>query len=87
MELRKRAGQVGMDKAEAWIGLTDGGNGLEEFVRRNFPRDPAPILDFWHASEYSTELGQLPYPSDEEARRRVVGEWRRTPKREGAPAS
>jgi hypothetical protein len=83
LELRKQAGQVGMDKAEVWIGLTDGGNGLEEFVRRNFPRDPVLILDFWHASEYLTELGQLLYPCDEEARQRVVGDWCRTLKREG----
>ena len=26
-----------MDQAEVWIGLSDGGNGLEEFVRKNFP--------------------------------------------------
>ena len=83
VELRKQAGQVGMDRAERWIGLTDGGGGLEEFVRRNFPRDPVLILDFWHASEHLTELGQLLHPSDEEARRREVGEWCRTLKREG----
>lgn len=83
VELRKQAGQVGMDQAERWIGLTDGGNGLEEFVRRNFPRDPVLILDFWHASEHLTELGQTLYPCDEEARQRVVGEWCRTLKREG----
>jgi hypothetical protein len=83
LELRKQAGQVGMDKAELWIGLTDGGNGLEEFVRRNFPREPVLILDFWHASEYLTELGQTLYPSDEETRKRVVGDWCRTLKREG----
>lgn len=83
VELRKQAGQVGMDKAEVWIGLTDGGNGLEEFVRRNFPREPVLILDFWHASEYLTELGQLLYPGDEETRQRVVGAWCRTLKREG----
>jgi hypothetical protein len=83
LELRKQAAQVGMDKAELWIGLTDGGNGLEEFVRRNFPRDPVLILDFWHASEYLTELGQVLYPSDEQMRQRVVGDWCRTLKREG----
>lgn len=83
LELRKQAGQVGMDDAEVWIGLTDGGNGLEEFVRRNFPRDPVLILDFWHASEYLTELGQVLYPADEQTRQRVVGEWCRTLKREG----
>lgn len=83
VQLRKQAGQVGMDRAEVWIGLTDGGGGLEEFVRKNFPRDPVLILDFWHASEYLTELGQALYPGDEETRRRVVGEWCRTLKREG----
>jgi len=83
LELRKQAGQVGMDKAEVWIGLTDGGNGLEEFVRSNFPRDPVLILDFWHASEYLTELGQMLYPADDETRQRVVGQWCRTLKREG----
>jgi hypothetical protein len=83
LELRKQAGQVGMDKAEVWIGLTDGGNGLEEFVRRNFPREPVLILDFWHASEYLTELGHALSPSDEETRQRLVGDWCRTLKREG----
>lgn len=83
LELRKQAGQVGMDKAEVWIGLTDGGNGLEAFIRRNFPREPVLILDFWHASEYLTELGHVLYPCDEEARQRVVAEWCRTLKREG----
>lgn len=83
LELRKQAGQVGMDKAEVWIGLTDGGSGLEDFVRRNFPREPVLILDFWHASEYLTELGQALYPGDEETRQRVVGEWCRTLKHEG----
>ena len=83
LELRKQAGQVGMDKAEVWIGLTDGGGGLEEFVRRNFPRDVVLILDFWHASEYLTELGQLLYPTAEETRQRVVGEWCRTLKHAG----
>ena len=83
LELRKQSAQVGMDAAEVWIGLTDGGNGLEEFVRRNFSRDPVLILDFWHASEYLTELGQALYPSDEETRQRLVGDWCRMLKREG----
>jgi hypothetical protein len=83
VELRKQAGQVGMDKAEVWIGLTDGGNGLEEFVRRNFPRAPVLILDFWHASAYLTELGQVLYPADEETRQQVVALWCQTLKREG----
>ncbi len=50
--MRKQAGQVGMNRAEVWIGLTDGGNGLEEFVRKNFSREPGLILDFWHAVDH-----------------------------------
>jgi hypothetical protein len=83
VELRKQAGQVGMDKAEIWIGLTDGGNGLEDFIRRNFPRDPVLILDFWHASEYLTELAQVVYPHEEEQRKRVVADWCHELKQEG----
>jgi hypothetical protein len=83
LELRKQAGQVGMDQAEVWIGLTDGGNGLEAFIVRNFPRAPVLILDFWHASAYLTKLGQALYPGDEETRLRVVEQWCRTLKREG----
>lgn len=61
-----------MDKAEVWLGLTDGGNGLEEFVRRHFPREPVLIVDFWHAPEYLTKLGQAYYPQDSVQRQTVV---------------
>jgi hypothetical protein len=82
VQLRKQAGQVGMDQAEVWIGLTDGGNGLEEFVRRNFPREPVLILDYWHAAEYLTELALVLHPQEEE-RERVLQDWRHTLKHEG----
>src|SRR5260370_40563302 len=65
LELRKQAGQVGMDKAEVWIGLTDGGNGLEEVVWRHFPPDPVLILAFLHARGDLTPFGPGPYPADE----------------------
>ena len=39
--LRRPAGQVGMDWADRWIGRLDGGAGLEERLRENFPR-PSP---------------------------------------------
>lgn len=51
MQMRRQAGQVGMDTAEVWIGLTDGGNGLEEFLDVNFPR-AVKILDFQHVVGY-----------------------------------
>ncbi len=49
LQLRRQGGQVGMNAAEQWIALTDGGNGLEDFLDVNFPR-AAKILDFRHAA-------------------------------------
>jgi hypothetical protein len=83
LQLRKQAGQVGMDRAEVWIGLSDGGNGLEEFVRRNFPRDPVLILDFWHAADHLTELAKMLLPHDEDKRKQLVASWCHTMKHAG----
>lgn len=55
LELRRQAAQVGWDDAEQQIALSDGGAGLEEFFRKNFPRAEC-ILDFWHAKEHLVEL-------------------------------
>jgi hypothetical protein len=83
LQLRKQAGQVGMNRAEVWIGLTDGGNGLEEFVRKNFTRDPVLILDFWHAADHLTQLAKLLHPDDEAQRQTLVTSWCHTLKHEG----
>ena len=56
--LRRQGAQVGMDAAEQWIALTDGGNGLEEFLDVYFPR-AAKVLDFQHAAGNLTALAQL----------------------------
>jgi len=42
---------VGMERAERWIALSDGGSGLEGRLRRQVPRGEAVILDFSHAAE------------------------------------
>jgi len=55
--LRQQAAQVDMEAAQLWIALSDGGNGLEEFLRGNFNRaDLVVILDFWHAAGYLEKL-------------------------------
>ena len=65
--LRRQAAHVGMEQAEVWVALTDGGSGLEEFVRKNFNRaDLVVILDFYHAASYLEELAQALHPGDEE---------------------
>lgn len=56
LQLRRQAAQVGWDNAEQQIALSDGGSGLEEFFKKNFPL-AEHILDFWHANEYLVELG------------------------------
>src|SRR5262249_59816638 len=50
-QMRRQAGQVGMNDVEQWIALTDGGAGLESFMDVNFPR-AEKILDFHHAAEH-----------------------------------
>jgi hypothetical protein len=65
--LRRQGAQVGLDRAEVWVVITDGGAGLEDFVRLNFPRVEAVILDFYHAAEYLAKLSGVLHPTDEEA--------------------
>jgi hypothetical protein len=57
LELRRQAAQVGWDLAEVQLAFSDGGSGLEEFFRKNFPL-AIIILDFWHAKEYLVELSK-----------------------------
>jgi len=65
--LRKQGGQVGMDGAERWVAISDGGIGIEDWIRVNFPRVEAVILDFYHASEYLHEWSKACHPHDESA--------------------
>jgi hypothetical protein len=65
--LRRQAGQVGVDRAERWVALSDGGSGLEDFLRDNFGRVEAVILDFWHVAEYLGDLAKALFPGQEAA--------------------
>lgn len=82
LQLRRQAAQVGWDEAEQQIALSDGGNGLEDFFRKNFPLAEC-ILDFWHAAEHLTELGLSLYPNDEASRQQHVHAWCHQLKHEG----
>jgi len=55
-------------------------------VHKNFPRDAVLILDFWHAADHLTELGQLLEPHDEQARQQLVQRWCHVMKQEGGAA-
>jgi hypothetical protein len=85
LELRRQAAQVGWDEAEQQIALSDGGSGLEDFFRKNFPRAEC-ILDFWHAAEHLTELGLALWPDDQVLRQERVARWCHRLKHEGGEA-
>jgi hypothetical protein len=81
--LRRQAGQVGMDHADCWLGLTDGGSGLADRVEENFPLVWAVILDFYHPAEKLTGLSRLLYPKDAEQAQEQARDWCRLLKEEG----
>jgi hypothetical protein len=84
--LRRQGAQVGLDQAQTWVALSDGGAGLEEFLRMNFPRVEAVILDFYHASEYLAKLAATLHPSDEAAALEQTKSWSRLLRDEGGEA-
>jgi len=84
--LRKQGALVGLDRAETWVALSDGGSGLEDFLRANFPRVEAVILDFYHASEYLAKLAKALHPTDEGAALERAKGWSRLLRDEGGHA-
>jgi hypothetical protein len=83
-QLRRQGAQVGMDQADRWIAVTDGGLGLEEFVRVQFPRAEV-ILDFYHAAEHLNDLAKAWY-KDETTAQEQAASWCHTLKHQGGQA-
>ena len=82
--LRRQAAAVGMEAAEVWVALSDGGAGLEESLRQNFNRpDVVVILDFYHAASYLEQLARALHPGDEGAAKQQAERWCRLLKEEG----
>ena len=53
LQLRRQAAPGGREAADVGRALSEGGNGLEEFLPRNFHRpDLVVLLDFGHAAGY-----------------------------------
>jgi hypothetical protein len=84
-QMRRQGAQVGMDRADVWVALTDGGAGLEEFMGVYFPR-AACVLDFYHAAEHVNDLAKTLYPGDQDKAAEVAGSWCHTLKHEGGVA-
>lgn len=81
--LRRQAARVGMARADCWLGLTDGGSGLEDRLEENFPLVEVVILDFFHPAEKLTGLARLLHPADEERSQEQARQWCGLLKEEG----
>ena len=84
-QLRREAEAVGIMNADVQIALSDGGSGLEDVLKRFFPRCVC-ILDFWHANEHLVELAQTLYPTEDDTRKSWLDEWCRRLKYKGGRA-
>jgi hypothetical protein len=84
-QLRRQAAQVGMDCAQQWIALTDGGSGLDSFMEVFFPR-AVRILDFYHAAEHLNDLAKAVCHGDLEAAQPLAQAWCHQLKHEGGAA-
>jgi hypothetical protein len=80
--LRNQAAQVGMDEAQRWVAISDGGAGIEAWLREHFPRVEAVILDFYHVAEYLSEWTKVLHPDEAEAKE-VARTWCHRLKHEG----
>lgn len=80
--LRQQAAQVGMDRAERWVAISDGGAGIEDWLTTNFPRAEAVILDFYHAAEHLCAWAKVLH-ADEAAANAVGAAWCHRLKHEG----
>jgi hypothetical protein len=84
--LQQQGVAVGMERAERWIALADGGSGLEGMLRLQFPRVEAVILDFYHAAEYLSELAKSWVGADPAAAEALGQQWCPQLKHEGGTA-
>ena len=67
-QLRSPAGACGVGRVEELVAITDGGNGLEEALRRHLAEHLATVLDWYHAAEHLCDFAAVPYVRDETVR-------------------
>ncbi len=84
--LRRQAAQVGMDRAQQWVALSDCGSGVDDFLRVNFPR-AVRIADFYHVAEHLSDLAKAWHVGDAEAAKDRSDGWCHTLKHEGGRAA
>jgi hypothetical protein len=83
--MRRQAAQVGLDRAEQWVALTDGGAGLDDFMDVFFPR-AVRILDFYHAAEHLSDLAKAYCGGEAATAEGLTDRWSHQMKHEGGAA-
>jgi hypothetical protein len=63
-QVRAVARACGVKRVADLIAVTDGGNGLEEALRRHLASDLVTILDWYHAAEHVHDFGAVLHPQD-----------------------
>jgi hypothetical protein len=81
--LRRQAAQGGRERAERWIALSDGGAGLEDYLRRPFGRVEEVILDFYPGAQHLHDFAPFWQPVDAEAAQAWAWAWCHQLKHEG----
>ena len=76
---------MGRGRAERWVALTDGGNGLDDLMDVFFPR-AVRILDFYHAAEHLGDLAKAYLGGDATAAEALTEQWSHQMKQEGGGA-
>ena len=84
--LRRQAAQMGMDAADRWVAISDGGAGIEDWLRTYFPRVEAVVLDFYHAAQHLSDWAKARHPDDAAEATRVADEWCHRLKHDGGAA-
>jgi hypothetical protein len=84
--LQQQGTAVGMERAERWIALSDGGSELEDCVHTHFPRVEVVILDFYHAAEYLNDLAKAWQGTNTQGSEALGQQWCHQLKHEGGQA-
>jgi hypothetical protein len=67
-QVRSLAGACGVAEVGELIAITDGGNGLEEALRRHLADYLTTVLDWYHAAEHVCDFAAVLHAGDEAAR-------------------
>lgn len=73
-QMRAASVALGLGRANQLVAISDGGNGLEEALRRHFFEDLTTVLDWYHASGHLHDYAKALHPRDAAAQAAWAGQ-------------